>query len=154
LTVLTKAARLIPAVKALGIDAGDALRRHEIDTCIYLLDQAGAGFGYRYEWERYGPFSEALAADLVELTDEDLQESPPLETDARTAAEQVRDLLEPAAGLSQFTWIRLLASLDFLQRFAGRSLTSSGVRPAYIEANFEEPAIAAAVERLRGFATG
>lgn len=150
MTVLTQAARLIPAVKALGIDARDALKRGEIDASIYLLDQAGAGFGYRYEWERYGPFSEALAADLVELTDEDLDMRAELDSDAKAAVERVLGLLEPAAGLKQFTWIRLLASLDFLQRFGGKPLTTRP-RPPYIESNFEQPAIDAAIERLKDF---
>lgn len=150
MTVLTQAARLIPAVGALGIDARSALERGEIDAPIYLLDQAGAGFGYSYEWERYGPFSETLAADLVELTDEDLGVRSDHDPEVRHAVELVRPLIEPPAGLKQFTWIRLLAAMDFLQRYSGGSLRSR-VRPAYIEANFEQSAINAAVERLQDF---
>ena len=122
------------------------------DLVVARPDGAGAGYGYRYEWERYGPFSEALAADLVELTDEDLQEDPvPLEAPAQQAVEQVRVLIEPIAGADRFTLIRLLASLDFLHRYAGRPLAPDGERPAYIESNFEEPAITVAVDRLKGF---
>jgi hypothetical protein len=148
-TVLMQSNRLVPAVKAAGIDVQSALSCGEMDACVYLLDQAGAGFGYRYEWERYGPFSEALAADLVELTDEDLQGGSPDDA-AAVAARRVAQLAEPAAGLSRLTWIRLLASVDFLMRFTGAPV-STGPRPAYIDANFEQPAIDAAVTRLKGF---
>jgi hypothetical protein len=150
LTVLTPAVRLIAAVNALGIDAVTALERGEIDAPIYLLDQAGADFGYRYEWERFGPFSEALAADLVELTDEDIQIAEEPAERVRAAIARVLPLVDPVPGIKQFTWIRLLASLDFLQRFAGRPF-GNGSRPAYIAANFEEPVIEAAIERLQDF---
>ncbi|MGI8623512.1 MAG: hypothetical protein ACR2NB_08495 [Solirubrobacteraceae bacterium] len=150
--MLTQASRLISAVNALGINARTALERGEIDAAIYLLDQAGADFGYRYEWERYGPFSETLAADVVELTDEDLLNPADTGEAVKAAVEHVRPLIEePAAGLKQFTWIRLLASLDFLQRFAGEELGAGG-HPAYIEANFEQSVIETAIERLRDFA--
>lgn len=151
MAVLTQATKLIPAVAALGIEPRIAIEQGEIDAAVYLLDQAGAGFGYRYEWERYGPFSETLGADLVELTDEDLQQAGKPDTAALEAVHRVRPLVDPpGASLRPFTWIRLLAALDFLQRYVGRAMTSGG-RPAYIESNFEQPAIDAAIERLEGF---
>jgi hypothetical protein len=148
LTVMTQATKLVPPVKALGIDVLEALEHGEIDAVIYLLDQAGAGWGYRYEWERYGPFSEALAADLVALTDQDLDVSGDLDDTVEEAVQSVAALINPPGGVQQFTWIRLLASLDFLQRFAGTPLSSRS-RPPYIETSFEQSTINAAVERLQ-----
>jgi hypothetical protein len=52
--------------------------------------------------------------------------------------------------MRRFTWIRLLASLDFLRRYARRPLEADA-RPPYIQNNFEQPAIEAAIERLRAF---
>jgi hypothetical protein len=148
MTVIAQAAELVPAVKALGIDAGDALERGEMDAAVYLLDQAGAGWGYRYEWERYGPFSEALAADLVALTDDDLAATDGLDPAVQVAVGRVCPLLDaPPGSVQPYTWIRLLASLDFLQRYAGTPLSSTA-RPPYIESSFEQPVIDAAVERL------
>jgi len=149
-SVLTQASRLVPAVKALGIDVAEALERGEIDVVVYLLDQAGAGFGYRYEWERYGPFSPELAADLVELTNEDLKTSDAaLEPDVSAAVLTVRPIIEPLPNVRQFTWIRLLASLDFLQRYARVPVDPSG--SVHIGASFEESTVRAATKRLEGF---
>jgi hypothetical protein len=153
LTVVTQATKIVPAIKALGVDAADALERGEMDAVVYLLDQAGAGWGYRYEWERYGPFSEALAADLVALTDHDLEVSENVDGSIEEAVEQVRLLIDPPRGVQQYTWIRLLASLDFLRRYAGTPLSSNS-RPPYIESSFEQPITEAAVERLERFALG
>lgn len=145
---MTQAGKLVPAVKALGVDVREAVELGEADAFVYLLDQAGAGWGYRYEWERYGPFSEALAADLVALTEEDLQADAELDEATMKAVERVRPLMSLPSGVQQYTWIRLLASLDFLQRYAGTPLATTA-RPPYIEGHFEQAAIHAAVERLQ-----
>ena len=126
---MTQAGKLVPAVKALGVDVREAVELGEADAFVYLLDQAGAGWGYRYEWERYGPFSEALAADLVALTEEDLQADAELDEATMKAVERVRPLMSLPSGVQQYTWIRLLASLDFLQRYAGTPLATTARPP-------------------------
>ena len=150
----TAQSQLIPAIKALGIDPRDALRAGEVDPAVYLLQEAGAQFGYRFEWERYGPFSEALAVDIGELTADDLEtavDPRDLPNDVASAAERVRVLIEPPrpAGLPEFTWIRLLASVHFLRRYAGVEV-DNGDRPPYLQQPpFEQNTVALAVERVR-----
>jgi len=149
-TTLAQATRLIPAIRAVGIDPEQALEKGELDATVYLLDQAGASFGYSYEWERYGPFSEALAADLAALTDQDLAVREGLGPELKTAVDRVRPLIEPRpAGVGEYTWIRLLASLDFLQRKAGIQIRG-GELPGYMD-TFEQPILEAAIDRLQMF---
>jgi len=148
MTTLAPAAQVVAAVNALGINSRDALAAGEMDVIVYLLDNAGAGLGYRFEWERFGPFSESLAADLVDLANASPETVAPLPANLAVAVERVRPLVvNPAPGVPELTWIRLLASVHFLQHFAGLPVVN-GDRPAYLRNNFEDAAIAAAKARI------
>lgn len=141
--------QLVSALNALGLDGRKLIEDGEAEPAIYLLEQAGARFGYRFEWERLGPFSAALAADLSRLSRADLDDPRSLEPDSRQAAERVRGIIEPALPeLSTETWVRLLASVHFLRQYAGLRLDRDD-RPAYLERPpFEQTMIDAALVRI------
>lgn len=136
--------QMISAIKAAGVEVQDALREQAAEPLVYLLDSAGAGFGYLYEWDAFGPHSHELAADIADLTPENLEEAEELEEPISGAAARVREALgqSNSLGLSQSSWLRLLAAVDYLQRQAGLDLTN-GDRPPYVK-NFENRAIEAA----------
>lgn len=145
--------QIVPLLSALAIDRWEALRGGEVDPAIYLLQQAGADLGYRFAWERYGPFSEDLAADLVDLTEEDVDQPDEFDESLRDAADRVLTVIEPTyVGLSQLTWIRLLASVHFLEHFSGLKL-DNGDRPAYLRrGEFEQSMIETAADRVANLA--
>jgi len=147
--LFTAQGKLVSALNALGLDTLSVLEAGEADPPVYLLEQAGAGFGYHFEWERYGPFSEALAADLVQLRADDLEHPDDLDEHLAQVANRVREVIEPPlASLPRATWIRLLASVHFLTRYSGMRLTD-GDRPAYLQSPpFEEGMIDTALERV------
>jgi hypothetical protein len=146
--------QLVPAIRALGLDSRAVIEQGEVDPIVYLLVQAGADLGYRFEWERYGPFSSALGADLVDLTAEDLEEPFVLDARLTDAVASVRGIIEPDyPGLRSFTWIRLLASVHFLTTYSGLQLRN-GDRPPYLQnPPFEQRMIDAAIDRLGRLAT-
>jgi hypothetical protein len=147
----TNTAEAVQAVAALGLDVDEAVQQGQIDAPIYLLDQAGAGFGYRYRWEAYGPFSEDLASELTELSVDDVEADSELDEHVRNAVARVRPLLEvpPTLGdLQTYTWLRLLASVHFLQN-SSRLEVTNGHTPPFVARNFEDQAVEAAKETLR-----
>ena len=141
--------QMVSAIQAAGVEIQDALSGQAAEPLVYLLDSAGAGFGYAYEWDAFGPHSRELAAHIADLTPEDLEAEQDPDEPVSSAAERVRAVLDPpdATGLSRPVWLRLLAAVDYLQREAGLDLTN-GDRPPYVERNFEESAIAAAKESV------
>src|SRR5438045_9055934 len=111
---LTPPLHSIPATIALGLDFAEAVESDELEPVIYLLDQAGGGFGYRYEWEQLGPFSSELVRDLSHLSDRDVEDGrnlteDELDDDLRKAIERVSPLIEPPGGLglSRPAWLYL-----------------------------------------------
>jgi hypothetical protein len=141
--------QLVSVLNALGLDGRKLIEDGEAEPAIYLLEQAGARLGYRFEWERFGPFSEALAADLSRLTRTDLDEPADLDIEPSGAAERVRHVIEPKLPeLSLATWIRLLASVHFLRRYSGLRLDQAD-RPPYLQRPpFEQQMIDAALARI------
>jgi hypothetical protein len=141
--------QIVPLLSALGLDGRKAIASGEVDPVVYLLEQAGADLGYSFEWERYGPFSQDLAADLVDMTPEDLEELGELDERVRGAVDRVRAIIEPEfPDLTEFTWIRLLASVHFLQHVSGLRL-DNGRRPPYLSGSlFEQRMIDEAVRRV------
>lgn len=143
---------LISALLQAGVDIHELAEDQALEPLVYLIETAGADLGYRFEWNAFGPYSSSLAADLADITDEDLETPAPHRADAQQAADRVRRLLAEGqpAQLERPTWIRLLAAVDYLQREAGMDLVD-GVRPPYLQRNFEDETIklaAARVERL------
>jgi hypothetical protein len=145
--------QIVPLLSALGIDPWDALKGGEVDPSIYLLQQAGADLGYRFEWERYGPFSQDLAVDLVDLSEGDVEQPDKLEDSLTEAVDRVMAVIEPTyAGLSKLTWIRLLASVHFLEYVSGLKV-DNGDRPAYLRrGEFEQSMIETAADRVSNLA--
>lgn len=139
---------MVSAIEAAGVEVKAALREQVAEPLVYLLDSAGAGFGYSYEWDAFGPHSNELAADIADLTDVDLERTEELDEPLKSAADRVREILDPppSLGLDKAAWLRLVAAVDYLRRVAGLDLTN-GDRPPYVKRNFEEPAIEAAKER-------
>jgi hypothetical protein len=147
--------QLVAVLDAVGLSGRKVIEEGEADPIVFLLEEAGAGFGYQFEWERYGPFSEALASDLVELSAEDFEYPRALDGRLKEVAQRVRDMIEPSLpGLPCTTWIRLLAAVLFLQRYSGMQL-DSGNRPPYLQAPpFEQSMIEAAVARVANLQAG
>lgn len=141
----------IPAVVALGLDLDEAVENDEFAPVVYLLDSAGAGFGYRYEWEGFGPFSDELTSDLAHMTDEDFVEAERLELSEglQGAVEKVKPLVTPprALRLSRPEWLWLLVAVHFLERRSGLDL-GNGKNPPFVTAHFDQQAINAAKERI------
>jgi hypothetical protein len=137
--------KMISAIRATGVDAQEALDEQMAEPLVYLLDSAGAGFGYSYEWDAFGPHSHELAADIADLTPENLAETDDLEGSIDNAAHRVQIAMGPSEslGLSRSSWLRLLAAVDYLQWQAGLDLTN-GDRPPYVKKNFEDRAIESA----------
>jgi hypothetical protein len=142
--------QLISAIEAAGVEAKDALSEQAAEPLVYLLDTAGAKFGYSYEWDAFGPHSHELAADIADLTPENLKAADEVKEPISSAAARVRETLEQCAalGLSRASWLRLLAAVDYLQHQAGLDLTN-GDRPPYVK-NFENRAIEAAKQAAAG----
>jgi hypothetical protein len=137
-------------MRAAGVEVKDALRQGFAEPLVYLLDSAGAGFGYRYSWDPFGPRSAELAEDIADLTEADLTEPSELDESEERAAKRVRAAVDahPGAIESVAVWVQLLAAVDYLQSTAGLQL-SNGDRPPYIERNFEERVVEAAKETAR-----
>lgn len=116
---------------------------------MYLLEQADAKLGYRFEWDPFGPHSRELAADITDLTTDDLDADEALDQTVRTAIKEVSPLIKTPPGWRQLQpdWIRLLAMVDYLQREAGLEL-SNGDRPTFMAKRFNESEISAAKERV------
>lgn len=147
--IFTASTQMVSAIQAAGVEIHDALNEQATEPLVYLLDSAGAGFGYSYEWDAFGPHSRELAADIADLTPGDLTAQTELEEPARAAAARVHAVVEVPAttGLPRSAWLRLLAAVDYLQREAGLDLTN-GDRPPYVERRFEEGAIDAAKQSV------
>jgi hypothetical protein len=141
--------RVIPAVRAAGLNADGAPNEEELQTAVYLLERAGAQLGYRYTWDVGGPFSESLS----ELWRTAKRSNISLEgaADAETADEfdragglvnRLRDERPNSIG-DEPTWFRLLTCVDFLERRSGVPLTN-GQTPDFLERRYGRPAIDAA----------
>ena len=137
--------RLVPALRSAGLNDEDIVSGRLAQTIVYLLERAGADLGYEYGWELFGPFSDGLAQALNETTRRTvmrLTDEAPEKVVA--AAERVQELRErkPASMSDEQLWLRLVASVDFLERRSKVSL-DNGSTPRYLE-NFAREAITAA----------
>lgn len=140
--------QLVSALKVLGVDSRAAIEQHEVDPLIYLIQEAGADLGYRFEWERYGPFSEALAEDISEVDSADIAEASEVSEDLQVAAQRVREAIGSGySGLSEFTWMRLVASVHFLRRHSGLSLANGDRPPLLLAPPYEGSMVEAAKAR-------
>ena len=140
----------IAALQAAGLSRSQIDSLDGVQQLVYLLDAAGAGFGYRFKWEMYGPFSTDLAEELGGLGSEEiarLSEEPVSEA-LVGPVERVKALLEPQTeGLDRKQWRRLLCYVDFLQRRAHPAMLN-GRMPMLLSKNFTAEQINAAKEAL------
>lgn len=156
MSTLTPTRHSITAIMALGLDFQESLAQDELEPIVYLLDQAGGRFGYRYEWEELGPFSAELVRDLTHLSDRDIDEASQLseadlDDDLQTAVERVKPLIEPPGSkLTRAGWLRLLAAVHFLESRTKLEV-GNGRRVPFVDSHFDDEAIRAAKERLVGF---
>lgn len=150
MTIFTPPAQLVLSMRTAGVEVEDALGQGFAEPLIYLLDSAGAKFGYRYAWDPFGPRSPELAEDIADLTEADLTESSELDHSVEAAARRVRTAVDaaPQATESIAVWVQLLAAVDYLQGTAELQL-ENGDRPPYIQRNFEERVVEAAKEAAR-----
>ena len=141
--------QVVSATRKLGIEIREILAAQAVEQLVYLLEQADAKLGYRFEWDPFGPHSRELAADITDLTPDDLDADEALDQAVRAATEEVSPLIRTPPGWRQRQpdWIRLLAMVDYLQREAGLEL-SNGDRPTFMTRRFNESEISAAKERV------
>jgi len=144
--------RLIPALRSTGLSLEAIASGRHTQEFAYLLDRAGAGIGYRYKWDVYGPFSVDLAEDLGkidELEAAELQGNPWPGIDE--AAEKVTAIATPPAGQTEEAWLRLLVCVDFLKHRSKVSL-ENGETPPFVRRNFQPDQIREAEERVQELA--
>jgi hypothetical protein len=97
--------------------------RKRIQKSVYLTQETGIDFGYRFNWYLMGPYSPALTEDYYSLED---PEAPPPPADAKLSGEasQRLDRLKPllksqVQGLPQDSWLELVASVRYLLKKYG-----------------------------------
>ena len=109
----------------LGIaaDLSTFANRKTIQKAVYLGQYAGADLGYRFVWDKMGPFSENLARDYYRLAEalnvgsEDYK-SRILRPVIRESLEEVKPLVQPPTtweGMPQ-DWLELVASVHYLSK--------------------------------------
>lgn len=100
--------------------------RKLIQKGVYLGQCAGADLGYRFGWDKMGPFSADLARDYYLLSDSlalgnQDYEGMMLQPQTRQALKQVLPLMKAPKGveLTQADWLELLSSLHFMRKIRG-----------------------------------
>lgn len=143
MTVTTARRQLVPVLRTLTGDPLKVVEDGEADVLIYLVDQLGGNLGYSWEWERFGPFSEELAADLADLKADDFGPSGVPARQAMETIDRVKRVIdEPIAGLDMYKTVRLLASVHFARTHMRES------RPTFLKLYFPQGAIDKAIYRL------
>jgi hypothetical protein len=140
--------RLVSALRCAGLNNDDIAAGRQAQTIVYLLGRAGADLGYGYGWEMFGPFSEGLAEILNETTLSTVSSfTAPAPRDVRNAADRIEKVRAANPGLaSDELWLRLVASVDFLENRAKVSV-GNGSTPRYLQ-NFAPDVIGAAKAAL------
>lgn len=116
-------------LKELGVRTLDELEhRISFQKKIYLLLISGADLGYRFTWDRFGPYSKSLAraAGLYKEyraeIDEKIDKSE-FRDDFKAGIERAKQLIAKPTGAENIpepTWVEILSSLHFLTTDAGR----------------------------------
>lgn len=138
ISIAATPAELWLALRSLGLSDREVASDQEVQQLVYLLDRAGAAFGYRYKWEVFGPYSVELATELAAVERPaagDLDGELPEQV--ASAVARVEALLAPPANveLERPVWLRLLMCVDFASRRARLEL-SNGDRPQFLALNF------------------
>jgi hypothetical protein len=141
-------AGVVWALRQLGLDARALIVSGRAEAPAYLLEQAGAGWGYRFEWESPCPFSQHLGLDIIELTPADLDSTDRLSPQARAAVVRVAALLRSPR--DEPTSMNCLACVDFLRRYSGWH-GDLGALPGMMTGLYTISAIEEAELRLAGF---
>ena len=110
---------------ALGVksepDSFEARKR--LQKAVYLAQQAGGDLGYRFGWYIHGPYSPQLTQDYFGLSEAIDEGDKSYEGHELTDEYQakLKKLIadwgvQVKTGLSQLSWLELLASVHFLER--------------------------------------
>lgn len=135
--------RVVPALRAAGLEDDAIARRSSVQEFTYLLERAGAPLGYRYTWDLLGPFSEALASVFSDADEESVRAIPDdPSAEVQGAAHKVADLRDRRAASveSEADWLHLVTCVDFLTHRSGVSL-KNGSTPRFLLTRYGEPAI-------------
>jgi hypothetical protein len=144
--------RVVSALQLAGLSFEAIASGQRAQELVYLMDRAGAGLGYRYRWDIFGPFSAELAEDLRDV-DEETAEALAGDTapEIRNAVARIQDVLEPAGNLSTDSWLRLVICVDFLE-YRSRVSVDNGDAPPIVSRHFDHEQIQAAKDRVFGLA--
>ena len=110
-----------------SLDITEFENRKLIQKFLYLVQVGGVDLGYRYNWDKKGPFSptlakgyhaldSALAAGDTEYSEKELLAS------IRISLDRIKALIgTPPTGLGLSNWLELLASIHYLEKVDGIS---------------------------------
>ncbi len=111
-----------------GMDIKNFDDRKKVQKAIYLGQRLGVNLGYRYNWYLEGPYSPDLTTDYYELkeaekAEQDSFKNRTLKEDVKETLRPIQDIINPPqrSGLSQSSWLELLASIDFQRKVRQRS---------------------------------
>lgn len=111
-----------------GMDIKNFDDRKKVQKAIYLGQRLGVNLGYRYNWYLEGPYSPDLTTDYYELkeaekAEQDSFKNRTLKEDVKETLRPIQDIINPPqrSGLSQSSWLELLASIDFQRKVLQRT---------------------------------
>ncbi|NSW84409.1 MAG: hypothetical protein HPY90_14310 [Syntrophothermus sp.] len=108
-----------------GFSMASFRERLKYQKMVYLMQLFGIDLGYRFEWYLRGPYCTELTVDGFEIDKhrdeiEEYVKDYELSNEAREKLARFRDMISqpPADGLSQESWLELLASVHYLAQIA------------------------------------
>ena len=120
---------LAKCLKELDVKSFDEIeQRISFQKKIYLLWVSGADLGYRFTWDRYGPYSKSLAhtAGLYEEYKKEIEEETEkfnFKENFKAGIERAKKLIarpSEATDIRESIWVEILSSLHFLNTDGGR----------------------------------
>ena len=114
--------KLLACLKAIDvpIDAPSLDSRIVVQKKLYLIQALGCKSNYRFGWYLFGPYSQELSRDLMDLQSfkkyfEQSSSSYKLLNEERSAARHARSLFDEIKGLgNERHWLELISSIHFL----------------------------------------
>lgn len=120
---------LAQCLRALDVKSFNELeQRISFQKKIYLLEVCGADLGYRFTWDKFGPYSKSLAycagsyeeyrAEIDEVMDQ-FEFKDDFKDGINRAKRLIAKPIE-AEKIPESIWVEILSSLHFLSTEAGR----------------------------------
>ena len=123
--------------KEIATDLQQFDARFKVHKKLCLLQAAGANLGYTFHWDLYGPYSAELGQDLGAIIDPVYAQ----EIAARLSGASLNDtgraklarakalfgVPSQSLGVSEDTWLEVVASLSFLKGLRGEKASQNDV---------------------------